>query len=456
MLALKNKLTIKIKFIFFVSVEFALKKTTMNVREVPDQYQGILKNMIDKSIPVLGDTTAGSAWVMKAMNPSAPITCVGMPDKTSSNIVMYNFEQTFMIEPPSTASVGDLWNYEINLHAHPIAMADVICATQTHPDLIHNSYTYLNSQLPDAPPIPAGELTNKFWTDKVKKSTHNYLYKTEQWKQMVQHARLCYAGITLSQTASSQSDQGMLLAGQQAQTPVSTVVADVVNGQFIKQNLYGSEDFGSFNNLSNLPRTYSGPSRDGCYQVMKLDEDFTHFKSQVTPVCTMSHTIGSTDATTGLVPSPHMFVSIENGTRGIELMDGYMPQIIIRGAASSTSFMCRLRMGFEVKPFAGASNTPFIMESPRYDVKALESYSQLIMELEQDGYPADYNLFEWLGGAIRKIAPTLGRVALGGLTGLATGGLRGAAQGAMGEGINALGEMIGGKRGRREVNFVQE
>jgi len=189
---------------------------------------------------------------------------------------------------------------------------------------------------------------------------------------------------------------------------------------------------------------------------MKLDEEYTQFKSQVTPVCTMSSLVGGTAGTAGSVASPHMLVAVTQGTRGIEMMDGYMPQIIIRGAASSTSFMCRLRMGFEVKPFAGASNTPFIMESPRYDVKALESYSQLIMELEQDGYPADYNLFEWLGGAIRKIAPTLGRVALGGLTGLATGGLRGAAQGAMGEGINSLGEMLGGKRGRREVNFVQE
>lgn len=426
----------------------------MNVREVPDGLKGVLKNMIDTRIPVLGDTTAGSAWVMKAMNPSAPITCVGMPDKTSSNIVMYNFEQTFMIEPPSTASVGDLWNYEINLHAHPIAMADIICSTQTAPNMIQNSYTYLNSQLPDDPNPPA--VTGKIWTDRVAKDTANYLYKTAQWQQMVQHARLCYAGITMEQTASSQSDQGMLLGGQQAQTPIATVVADTVNGQFIKQNHYGPEDFGTFNNLSNLPRTYSGQSKDGCYQVMKLDEDFTIFKSQVTPVSTISHTIGMTDASTGLVPSPHMFVSVLNGTRGIELMDGYMPQILIRGAASSTSFMCRLRMGFEVKPFAGASNTPFIMESPRYDVKALESYSQLVMEIEQDGYPADYNLFEWLGGAIRKIAPTLGRVALGGLTGLAQGGLRGAAQGALGEGIGALTDMLGGGKRRREVNFVQD
>ena len=117
--------------------------------------------------------------------------------------------------------------------------------------MIQNSYTYLNSQLPDDPNPPA--VTGKIWTDRVAKDTANYLYKTAQWQQMVQHARLCYAGITMEQTASSQSDQGMLLGGQQAQTPISTVVADVVNGQFIKQNHYGPEDFGTFNNLSNLP-----------------------------------------------------------------------------------------------------------------------------------------------------------------------------------------------------------
>ena len=429
----------------------------LGVRHTPDNYAGTLGKNINATVPVLGDTEAGSAWVMKAMNPSAPITCVGMPDKTSSNIVMYNFEQTFMIEPPSTTNVNDLWNYEINLHAHPIALCDVIASTQAAKGDISNSWTILNSQLPENP-VPVAGLSNTaatVWPDRVLTTTANYLYKTNEWQKMVQHARLCYGGITLTQTASSNYDQGMLMAGQQAQTPIQTVVADTVNGQFIKQTYYGSEDFATFNNLSNLPRTYTGQSRDGCYQVMKLDEEYTSFKSQVTPVSIMSATIGESTGTAGSAPSPHMFISITNGTRGIEMMDGFMPQILIRGAAPGTSFMCRLRMGFEVKPFAGASNTPFIMESPKYDVRALEAYSQLILEIEQDGYPADYNLFEWLGDKIRKIAPFLGRLGGAAIRGFTQGGWGGAAKGALGEGASIASDIMSGKR-RREINFVPE
>ncbi len=427
-----------------------------------DRLAGLLGKEIDtysQGFLALGSTEAGRAWVMKAMNPSWPGVCVGMPDRTSSNIVMYNFEQSFLVEPPTGAiySATDLWNFEINLHNHPICIADIIGYQQSAPQEMSFSRTVLNSQLPNDPAnlnIPANGST--FWPTVVARDTQNMLYKTQQWYNMVQHARLCFAGFTLTQSAGSTSDQGLEVAGQQAQTPIRTTVADTINGQFIGQDYFGAEDFGTFDNLTNLPRTLTGASRDGVYLPLKLDDDFSSFKSQVTPVSTTSALIGLTGAVTatsqnqGYTASPHQFISILNGSRGIQTMGSYMGQILLRGIPSSTSFMVRVRMGFEVKPFAGASNTPFIMESPRYDQQALDMYSALMLEVEMDAYIANYNLFEWLGNAIRKVAPYIQKAipwiksaASGAISGFGSGGIEGAALGALGGlGREAAGRLI--------------
>lgn len=408
-----------------------------------------LGTLINENTRILGSTDAGSDWVMKALNPSSEISIKGMPDKTSSSTVMYNFDQALVIEPPASSSVNESWNYDIRCHAHPIAFCDVVATPQSAPTDISNSLTYLNAQLPENPTPPAA--TGVLWTDKVAATTANYLYKTSEWQKMCQHARLCYFGITVTQSASSQNDQGQLVAGQQAQTPVVTSVIDTVNGQIINQYFYGNEDFATFNNLPNLAKHYEGVSRDGCYQAMKLDEDYTSFKSQVTPVSIFSSTIGATTGSNGSVPSPQMLIAITNGTRGIGLMGTEMPQIIIKGVAPGTTFRCRFRVGIEVKPFAGSSNTPFATISPRYDVMALEMYSKLMLEVEQDGYPADYNLFEWLGKAINKVAPYLMAAGRGALSGI-SGGVPGILSGALG----GLSEEIARPSKKRKVEFYPE
>jgi hypothetical protein len=95
------------------------------------------------------------------------------------------------------------------------------------------------------------------------------------------------------------------------------------------------------------------------------------------------------------------------------------------------------------------------MESPKLDTTAIEMYSQLVMEVEQDGYPADYNLFEWLGNAIRKVAPHI----MAGLRGAARGFLRNGPIGAFAGGLHGAADSIlgrtGGNKAPRQVEFVE-
>lgn len=401
------------------------------MRRSPDNYQGTLGTMIEKIAADLGATPEGKAFVMKALNPSAPFTPSGMPDINTTSTVNYNFEGTFTIEAGASAAVDDTMNYQINCHAHPICLADVIKTRSQAPTDISDSETLLNTQLPNAKEYPA--LVGKNWPDRVNKTTADMNAKLAFWREQCQHARCTYAGWTLTPTYSSDNNQGLTICVQQAQTPKTTVVLDPKNGQFIAKHYFGPEDFATFDNATNLPRAYTGQMVDGCYTVAKLNENMNVFIDQNSPVAMSSHTVGGTVAATGSEASPHLFIAIKDGTDNIPLMSNYMPQIFIKGAASSTSFMLRYRLGFEVKPFAGAANTPFAKDAPPYDELAMKMYSRLMLEVQLDGYPASYNMFEWLGDAIRKAAPFVKRAVLGGIGGLASGqGLAGVLTGAAG------------------------
>lgn len=400
-------------------------------RRSADNYQGTLTTMIEKVAAELGQTPEGKAFVMKALNPSAPLIPSGMPDINTVATVNYNYEGSFTIEPGQGVTTADSVNYQINCHAHPICIADVIKTVSSNPTDISNSETLLNTQLPNAKELPAP--TGKAWPDRVNVTTAHAKAKRDFWREQNQHARCTYAGFTLTPTYSSDNNQGLVVCVQQATCGRETVLANPQGGEFIKKTYYGAEDFATFENATNIPRTYTGQMVDGCYTVVKLNENMNTFIDQNSPVSIMSVKVGGTVSATGSEPSPQMFIAIKDGTENVPIMSKYMPQIFIRGASSSTSFMLRYRLGFEVIPFAGSSNTPFAKDAPPYDELAMKMYSRLMLEVQLDGYPASYNLFEWLGDAIRKAAPFVKRAVLGGIGGLSSGtGLAGVLQGAMG------------------------
>jgi hypothetical protein len=375
-----------------------------------DGLAGILGENINRAVPVLGSTEAGSKFVMKALNPSWSGICTGMPDMTTGNVVIYKFEQLVQIDGIAHAGAADVCDYEINLYMDPIAPVDVIATTRALPGDISSSFTYLNSQLPNAtattvPPLPVP--TGVRWTDTIAATDANYDVKRKAWLELAQHARGLYFGATLEQSAGTDSSQGWIRAGQTNQSPIMSVVVDPQLGQMIAQEEFEANDFASNTSLIQMPRAFSAQSTMGTYVPLKLPTEMVKWTSQVTPVATTSDLIGTVSGANGSKPSPHKHVAMTNGHRCVGSMNDNVGQIFLRGVASSTTYTIRLRYGFEVKPFANATNSPFIDESPMYDEIAMKAYSQIMLEVAYDAYPANYNLWEILGEAIKKIAPTL-------------------------------------------------
>ena len=163
---------------------------------------------------------------------------------------------------------------------------------------------------------------------------------------------------------------------------------------------------------------------------------------------TRSILIGATTGANGSVPSPHKFIALPNGTIGPKVANPWMGQIFMRGIASTTTFDVRLRYAWEITPFPSSPISPFITESPRLDSLALESYSRLLLEVEFDAYDAEANFMEWVGNAIRKVAPYVMAAGKGALSGLAAGP-KGALVGALGGLASEIAG--GGKRQRPET-----
>lgn len=383
-------------------------------------------------LDTLGSTDAGRLWVMKALNPSAPVTCLGMPDTVTSDVIIHNFKQSFMIEVANEVNTplaaGVAIDVEIDLHAHPVVFADTFIHYRND-NQWDQSFTYMNNQLGES--VPGSPTPTGTWANKVQVQTQRYLAKCKAWNTQCMHSRLLYAGYTLEQTAGDQSDQGMLNAGQQAQTPVVEYIMDPVNGGTIQQQYFTNTDFATFDNMNNLPRSLQSVSKAGAYVVLKLDDTYTQFKSQVTPVAVISDMMSLTavdGSATGTAPAmvlPHMFCQIQPATPGIQLMNTSVGQIHIRGAQPTSCWQLTCRLGFESKPMSSSLFTPFAISSPAFDQLALQMYSNLMLTVEMDAYTADYNIFEWLGRAIRKVAPYI----IKSLQGFTSGGLGGAVRG---------------------------
>ncbi len=386
-----------------------------------DGLSGKLGGMMEALAPVLGDTPAGSKFVMKALNPSSQLVSDGIPDFSASQSIPWAIETLIDIEPPKHATGADICDFIIHLNANPIAPIDVMPTTRAAPTDFSSSFTYLNPILPDAtptsnPPLPAvtGLPANR-WPETVATTLAHFQVKLADWRRNVQWARMTHFGVTLEQSAGDDSAQGFLTAGQIQQAPTVSIVADPTLGTNVAQEFYEDNDFSTASNIINNTRSYSGKAKEGCYVPLNLANNFAEWKNQSTRVVTLSTTIGATTGVYGAQPVPQKFVAIPNGTSNIGSMDENMGAIYIRGSVGLTSYRIRLRMGFELRGFPKCSYQPFLKDAPVYDEMAMKAYSRLKAELTQDGYPADYNMFGMLAQLFTKAAPYLLNFAKGGL-----------------------------------------
>lgn len=383
---------------------------------VPDGLGGKLTSAINNIAPKLGSTDAGSAWVMKALNPSAFVNIQGIPDMVDQDVINFKYDYVHTIVPPANISANDLWNCTINFHGDPVKLFDVILNRVSEPKDVSYSYTHLNKLLPlpkniTRPTIPAG--TNLL-NARIINDTFDAVMKEQTWQEMATQDRLTYGGITVVPQQSSEYDQGLCVISNVAQAPLKDSVLDTVTGGNIKRKLYTANDFADFDTAMQASnnRAHVGQAKDGAYTVIHMDEKFTQFKPTQSKTCIESNYFyGDLVSGTASKPLPGMFVTIENGTSQIDLRNKNMPQIFFTNLSPSASFLVRIRIGFESKPFPGCVVSPFMNISPMYDPMAMEMYSKLLLEVIKDGYTADWNAFGWLGDAIKRAAPALLRTA---------------------------------------------
>lgn len=429
-----------------------------------------LGGKLGKSLPTaIGDTPDGRAWCLKACNPSdQTVDCRGIPDDFAGQVIHMNYSQSFGIEPAYVTSQTQTIDLQMRLHAHPIAPADVaITARGTAnpsglPPFFANDYsqsfTYLNNEMGDQLLPPT---TIQPWANKVAAVTANYLAKCAFWKSQCLQSRISYMGWTLLQTAGSQTDEGILICGQQCQRPQCATVVNPQTGGSQFWSYYPSYEFTTYDNAVTNIRTHSGYSKNGCYQALKLDKKFADFKNNNTSVVTTSDALSTAavDAYNVVTPAlpavpyaqpmiiPQVFFQIQNGTPGIGVMDDYVAQVHIRGIAPGTTYLTWVYWGVESIPIAGTVFSPFRQMSPISDPLAIRMYGEINNKISQDGYDAEWNQFDFLADIISELAPTLAEKFIPG-----SGKYADMAVGL----VNKLRGKKGGKRSRSRAEFKGE
>jgi len=197
---------------------------------------------------------------------------------------------------------------------------------------------------------------------------------------------------------------------------LKTYVQETIEGGNVMCKTYGRNDFADFDTAMQASngRAHIGVAKEGAYTAIPMDEKFLKFKSTESQCCIESKFFyGNTVAGTASKPLPGMLVTIVNGTAALEMRNENMPQIFMKNLSPQTSFLVRVRVGYESLPFPENVASPFMGPSPKYDALAMEVYSALLQEVIKDGYTADWNAFEWLGNAIKRAAPKLLRTAAG-------------------------------------------
>jgi len=420
---------------------------------VPDSFEGgKLESEINSRYPMLGNTKEGSDWVMKMLNPSAPIMPVGIPDTTTVDIVPVNYDYVTEIGPPPNISANDSWNCTINFHANPIAIFDYVISRSSVPGDVSYSRTHLNKEIPLPPNsvrpiIPPG--TNYLETNIIN-DTFDYIKKIETYRTMYTRDRQMYAGITFVPNQSSQYDEGLCVVTKVNQSPEKDSVLNTISGGNITRYLYTRTDFADFDTAmqSSSGRAHIGEAKFGAYTRIGMDEKYVDFKSTTSNTCIESQFFyGETVSGTVSKPLPATFVTIENGTSGLANRGRQMSQIFFKDLAPTTSFMVRVRIGYEGLLFPESMIAPFRRRSPDYDPKAIEVAKQLELMYMKDGYPHAWNSMGWLTDAISKVAQT----GLGAAQGFMTGGPAGAVAGGLGGLVNSF-----KKQPRRNNNYSNQ
>lgn len=383
----------------------------------------------------LASTTTGKAWVIKALHPSDPTpSCSGIPDSSSCPNVVLSYYNVYRISAPVGATS---WGFDLT--ALPNILLSASVSIYNNLDVLTSSVNFQNSSF-----FPVGS------------STAPYAQQLISWEALgIEAHRLVGMGITAYQDGPSLSDQGTLTAAQWAVARNKLVfsnMAPAIDQPYCWSSTrcvkYQNGDLANYATSQHMPNAYFGPSKDGCYLPMRLDESCMKWttSADLERICGESFSpynhnvpIPVTSFTTTPMPVPpfpsvvpvfysndvgHINFGQIMGDQVYRPLNGIWGGISCRNLSPATSFAFYVRQTIECRVLPSSMLAPQQGMSPPYDPVALATYFRISRELK-DAYPADYNdmgkLWEVIKKAMKVASPVL--LGMGGPVGILGAGL---------------------------------
>lgn len=397
-----------------------------------------MNELIMKTGVTLGNTESGSNWVMKALNPAAPLTTQGIPDSSCLARVNKHFERTVTVTFPLAAAN---WSLDVLLHPNPWTPACFL----TNDGVTATFNQVLNTQLG----ATDGDV-RKFIFD-----------QTEAY-------RISYASMTAIMDATSITNSGLAAATQYIYTPTQcgAIGAPYAFAGVCRRFGVWPDPPRSYDQLIQMPGTYVGEAKEGCYLPLRIDPELSwiHANDERLHI-NVDDAIakGWADADVGASDFPLLAGHSTSWPFGIFSCGGgeepskvfeypnsqrTVGHLAMRNLNAAATIRITYRLGFEFLVAPGATYSPDLRIPPSYDSAALEAYKAISTQLKL-AYPASYN--DW-----QKIVKTIADVASTVLPFLPGGKVVSSLVPAMEKGILGIGGLISKKVAQRRAQRLAQ
>lgn len=365
----------------------------------------------------------GQNWLRKAVNPAEDLTCAGIPDSTTSDIVSLNYVSQYTIGKPATVTdVNGTWNADLFFISHPVFFGSAM----TYKGGMKPAQNYA---LPAAPilnqsvsplvgetPVTAQRLVNT----QIGLAGDTIFQKTNKYRDLVTRHRCQYMSVTVIPDVSDLYNSGQIVNTQQQMAAAKTFDT----GRNMWVYYFSGQDIPTYDNSVNNPRAYSGRFKEGVYSVKKIlnpyQSPFIGTDTQVgfaSPLYGASNIeltnvdvgneVGTVTVTGPLMANAPfqatgvaMPADLSTNYGGInpnlvtmptcDLMDNGTISINMVGIHPNASIRVIVRMGIEAQVQAGTAYTIFKQLSPHFDEVALRKYME-VTRSSPDGYPGQWH-----------------------------------------------------------------
>jgi len=210
-----------------------------------------LREIIDAAASPLGSTGSGTAWALKALHPSDPLTTVeGIPDESTYCSTGLNYQQMYEVKPPNS-TLASTWDCTVLFNTDPTVFATIMNIQAGGIPFLGN---VVNSALGSTLPLAVAAMNADF-----------------------SHWRLMYGGLSVHHSAPAVADQGTVVAAQYPIRPIERGSQSVWSpGELSRYPLIAFDQVDVipvYDDLVRMPNAYVGLAKHGVYMPMKLESN---------------------------------------------------------------------------------------------------------------------------------------------------------------------------------------